>query len=59
MGGQGALAGTEGSAASLPILDDALAAGQLITICSFQAVRAREASDISPATVPLHLHLHY
>jgi hypothetical protein len=38
-------------------LDDALTGGQWITIRSFQPVRSREASEFSPASVPLRYNL--
>ena len=53
MGSQGALT----PCGVVTNLDDALAAGQCIAIRSFRAVRTREASESSPALVPLRLHL--
>lgn len=54
VGGQGALTGPCGVVTNL---DDALAGGQWITIRSFQPVRSREASEFSPASVPLRYNL--
>ena len=45
----------DGPCGGVANLDNALAGGQSITIRSFQA---REASEFSPASVPLRLHLH-